>query len=56
MIGDKNILVDYRLLSEGLVRFGNGATTKDLGKGKLLISMVFHGLKIFCMLIDLRLI
>ena len=33
MIGDKDILVDYNPLSEGLVTFSDGVTTRVLGKG-----------------------
>ena len=35
MTGNKDILVDYKPLSEGLVTFGDGVTTRVLGKGTL---------------------
>ena len=38
MTGDKNILVDYKSLSEGLVTFGDGVTVRVLGRGTLNID------------------
>ena len=35
MTGDKDILLDYKPLSEGLVTFGDGVTTRVLGRGIL---------------------
>ena len=35
MTGDKDNLVDYKPLSEGLVTFGDGVTVKVLGRGTL---------------------
>ena len=35
MTGDKNILVDYKPLLEGLVTFGDGVTVRVLGRGTL---------------------
>ena len=35
MTGDKNILVDYKPLSEGLVTFGDGVSPRVLGRGTL---------------------
>ena len=35
MIGDKNIVVDYKPVSEGLVTFGDGVTVRVLGRGTL---------------------
>ena len=35
MIGNKDILVDYKILFEGLVTFGNGVTVRVLGRGTL---------------------
>ena len=32
MTGDNNIFVDYKPLPEGLVTFGNGVTTRVLGR------------------------
>ena len=38
MIGDNNILVDYKPLLEGLVTFGDGVTTRVLSRGTLNID------------------
>ena len=38
MIRDKNILVDYKPLSEGLVTFGDGVTIRVLSRGNLNID------------------
>ena len=54
MIGDKSIFMDYKPLSEGLVTFGDGVTVRV--PLILLIFMVFHDLKTFCMLMVLWLI
>ena len=35
MTGDKTTLVDYKPLPEGFVTFGDGVTTRILGKGTL---------------------
>ena len=55
MIGDKNIFVDYKRLSEGLVTFCDGVTTRVIGRETLML-MVFYGLKMCCMFIGLRVI
>ena len=55
MTGDKNILVDYKLLSEGLVNLVMVSLREFLVE-KLLMLKIFNGLRMYCMLMGLRLI
>ena len=55
MTGDKNILMDYKPLSEGLMSFGDGVNARVLGRGTLK-GGGFPYLRICCMLMGLRLI
>ena len=41
--GDKDILVDYKSLSEGLVTFGDDVTARVLSKGTLNVENVKIG-------------
>ena len=40
MIGDKDILVNYKPLSEGLVTFGNGVTARVPDRGNFMANSV----------------
>ena len=53
MMGNKDILVDYKSLSEGLVTFGDGVTVRVR---ELFMLKIFHDLKMYHMLMGLMLI